>query len=113
VPATACAAHHKHVRASHTLRYSWPKTLERSRSHRIAEALVRKASFPGAEVCTIDGLRVDWPDGFSLVRASNTAPMLVLRFEGHTPGAMQRIQGEMLSLLRTVKPDARIADGPH
>jgi phosphomannomutase len=60
-------------------------------------------------VCTIDGLRVDWPDGFGLVRASNTTPVLTLRFEGDTPEALQRIQGEMLQLLRSVKADAAIS----
>jgi phosphomannomutase len=78
--------------------------------HALAAELVKKACFPGAQVCTTDGLRVDWPDGFGLVRASNTTPVLVLRFEGHTREAMQRIEGDMLSLLRSVKPDARIAD---
>jgi phosphomannomutase len=48
----------------------------------------RSASFAApAEVSTIDGLRVDWPDGFGLIRASNTTPVLVLRFEGHTQAA--------------------------
>jgi phosphomannomutase len=82
---------------------------EEGEPHRIAQELVKQASFPDAQVSTIDGLRVDWPDGFGLVRASNTTPVLVLRFEGHTPEALHRIQGEMLSLLRTVKPDATIA----
>jgi phosphomannomutase len=81
--------------------------------HAIAAELVRRARFPDAQVCTTDGLRVDWPDGFGLVRASNTTPVLTLRFEGHTPEAMQRIEGEMLSLLRSVKPDARIGDATH
>jgi phosphomannomutase len=76
--------------------------------HRIAEQLVKLARFPGAEVCTMDGLRVDWSDGFGLVRASNTTPVLVLRFEGHTREAMQRIEHDMMSLLRTVKPDAQL-----
>ena len=76
--------------------------------HRIAEELVRRARFPGAQVCTTDGLRVDWNDGFGLVRASNTTPVLVLRFEGHTREAMQRIEGEMMALLRSVKPDAAL-----
>jgi hypothetical protein len=58
-------------------------------------------------VSTIDGLRVDWPDGFGLIRASNTTPVLVLRFEGHTPEALDRIQARMLALLHSVKPDAR------
>jgi phosphomannomutase len=76
--------------------------------HRIAEELVKRARFPGAEVCTLDGLRVDWSDGFGLVRASNTTPVLVLRFEGHTREAMQRIEGDMMALLRSVKPDAAL-----
>lgn len=76
--------------------------------HRVAEELVKRARFPGAEVCTLDGLRVDWSDGFGLVRASNTTPVLVLRFEGHTPEAMRRIEGEMMALLREVKPDAAL-----
>ena len=67
---------------------------------------------PGARVF-IDGVRVDWPDGFGLVRASNTTPVLVLRFEGHTPEALQRIEAEMLALLRSVKPDAQLQGAAH
>ncbi|MDR3452682.1 MAG: phosphomannomutase/phosphoglucomutase [Rhodoferax sp.] len=66
-----------------------------------------------ARINTIDGLRVDWPDGFGLMRSSNTTPVLVLRFEGHTPEALQRIEGEMLALLRQVKPDATIEEAAH
>ena len=66
-----------------------------------------------AVVSTIDGLRVDWPDGFGLVRASNTTPVLVLRFEGHTPEALERIQTDMLALLRRAKPDATLAASAH
>ena len=73
-----------------------------------------RASFAApAEVSTIDGVRVDWPDGFGLIRASNTTPVLVLRFEGHTQQAMHRIEGEMLALLRSVKPEAVIAEAAH
>ncbi|HKB54476.1 MAG TPA: phosphomannomutase/phosphoglucomutase [Ramlibacter sp.] len=86
---------------------------EEGEPHRIAGELARKASFPQAQVCTLDGLRVDWPDGFGLVRASNTTPVLTLRFEGHTPQALRRIQDDMLALLRTVKPDAAIAGAAH
>jgi phosphomannomutase len=82
---------------------------EEGEPHRIAAELVAKANFPGAQMCTIDGLRVDWPDGFGLVRASNTTPALTLRFEGHTPEALQRIESEMLLLLRTVMPHAQVA----
>jgi phosphomannomutase len=86
---------------------------EEGEPHRVVAELVRKASFPAAKVSTIDGVRVDWPDGFGLVRASNTTPVLVLRFEGHTPQALHRIEGEMLALLRSVKPDAQIAEAAH
>lgn len=63
---------------------------------------------PPAQVSTIDGLRVDWPGGFGLIRASNTTPVLVLRFEGQTPEALHRIEADMLSLLHSVKPDAQV-----
>ena len=66
-----------------------------------------------AVISTIDGVRVDWPDGFGLIRASNTTPVLVLRFEGQTPAALDRIQGDMLALLRSVKPDAVFAAPAH
>lgn len=66
-----------------------------------------------AQVSTIDGVRVDWPDGFGLVRASNTTPVLVLRFEGHTPEALHRIEMDMLALLRSVKPDAVLGASAH
>jgi phosphomannomutase len=86
---------------------------EEGEPHRVVDALVKKASFPAAQVSTIDGLRVDWQDGFGLIRASNTTPVLVLRFEGHTQEAMHRIEGEMLALLRSVKPEAQIAEAAH
>lgn len=66
-----------------------------------------------AKVFTIDGLRVDWPDGFGLIRASNTTPVLVLRFEGQTESALLRIEADMLALLRSVKPDAQIQAAAH
>ena len=82
--------------------------------HTVVDALVAKADFPApAVINTIDGLRVDWPDGFGLVRASNTTPVLVLRFEGHTHAALERIQADMLQLLRSVKPDASFAEAAH
>jgi phosphomannomutase len=66
-----------------------------------------------AEISDIDGLRVDWPDGFGLIRASNTTPVLVLRFEGHTEAALHRIEHDMLALLKTVKPDAALQSAAH
>ncbi|HMN58445.1 MAG TPA: phosphomannomutase/phosphoglucomutase, partial [Ottowia sp.] len=84
--------------------------------HRLAaelQALAARAFKAPAQVNTIDGLRVDWPDGFGLIRASNTTPVLVLRFEGHTPEALARIQAEMTGLLRQLKPDAQPGGAQH
>jgi len=82
--------------------------------HAVVDALIKSAKFAApAKISTIDGVRVDWPDGFGLIRASNTTPVLVLRFEGHTQQAMERIEGDMLALLRSVKPDANLAAAAH
>jgi phosphomannomutase len=84
--------------------------------HSVTKTLQAKAasafSAP-AKVSDIDGLRVDWPDGFGLIRASNTTPVLVLRFEGQTEAALHRIEAEMLALLRSVKPDAQVGASAH
>ena len=79
--------------------------------HRVAADLQTLAAdyfASPATVNTIDGVRVDWPDGFGLIRASNTTPVLVLRFEGQTPEALARIQDTKLAYLLQVKPDACI-----
>ena len=82
--------------------------------HQVVEALVANNSFNApATVNTIDGLRVDWPDGFGLIRASNTTPVLVLRFEGHDEVALERIRADMMALLLTVKPDAVVGHAAH
>ena len=79
----------------------------------IAKAL-ELAKFPApAQVNTIDGLRIDWPDGFGLMRSSNTTPVLVLRFEGHTPEALHRIETDMMALLNQIKPGAKIGESAH
>ena len=79
----------------------------------VAKAVAQAVFAAPAKINTIDGLRVDWPDGFGLMRASNTTPVVVLRFEGHTPEALHRIEGEMLALLHKVKPDAVIGASAH
>jgi phosphomannomutase len=80
---------------------------------RVVSELLATASFPGAEIVTIDGLRAEYPDGFGLIRASNTTPVLVLRFEGHTPEALHRIESDFMAALRKVKPDACFAAAAH
>ena len=69
------------------------------------------APFANAKINPIDGLRVDWLDGFGLIRASNTTPVLVLRFEGHTDAALHRIEADMMALLKMVKADVSFAAG--
>ncbi len=94
------------------------ETVDGGEHHRVvAELLTRAAdgrlAFAGGEVGTIDGLRVDFADGFGLVRASNTTPVLVLRFEGQTQAALDRIQATLMAALRSVKPDAQVAAAAH
>lgn len=60
--------------------------------HAFVTRFVAQGEFEGARVSTIDGLRADWPDGWGLVRASNTTPILVLRFEANDAKALARIQ---------------------
>jgi phosphomannomutase/phosphoglucomutase len=63
--------------------------------HALIERLAASARFPGAtDVIRLDGLRVEYADGFGLARASNTTPVIVLRFEADNAAALQRIQGE-------------------
>jgi len=80
----------------------------------VVQKLLETATFPRArENITIDGLRAEYEDGFGLIRASNTTPVLVLRFEGHTQEALHRIEDEFMAALRAVKPDAKVAAAAH
>ncbi|MBC7956241.1 MAG: phosphomannomutase/phosphoglucomutase, partial [Cytophagales bacterium] len=80
----------------------------------VVKKLLENANFPGAlEIITIDGMRVEYADGFGLIRASNTTPVLVLRFEGHTPEALHRIEHDMMAALKAAKPDAQVAASAH
>jgi phosphomannomutase len=81
---------------------------------RVVDELLATAKFDGAkEIITIDGLRVDFDDGFGLIRSSNTTPVLVMRFEGHTPAALHRIESAFMDALRKVKPDAQVGAAAH
>jgi phosphomannomutase/phosphoglucomutase len=69
--------------------------------------LQRDARFPGAEeIVTIDGLRVEYADGFGLARSSNTTPVVVMRFEGESMESLKRIQQEFKTAILASKPDA-------
>jgi len=69
------------------------------------EDLVSKANFAGGKITTIDGLRVDFPNGWGLVRASNTTPSLVFRFEADTQDALKTIQDQVRQQIAAVKPN--------
>jgi phosphomannomutase / phosphoglucomutase len=78
-------------------------------NHKLIANLQKTAKFEGAtEVNTIDGLRVEYPDGFGLMRASNTTPVLVLRFEGDSQAALERIRADFKRVLLEARPDARV-----
>lgn len=73
--------------------------------HAIVERFVDGAEFEGARLSTIDGLRADWDDGWGLVRASNTTPILVLRFEADNREALERIKTEFRTRLQALAPE--------
>jgi len=73
--------------------------------HALIGKLQKSAPFPNAErILTIDGVRAEYSDGFGLARASNTTPVIVLRFEADTDKALARIQGEFRVALQALKP---------
>lgn len=69
------------------------------------DKLKKVADFGGASVSKIDGLRVDYEDGFGLIRPSNTTPILVLRFEADSESAIARIQADFKAAIGQVNPD--------
>jgi phosphomannomutase/phosphoglucomutase len=75
-------------------------------NYTIMDALKRNAKFEGCkEIITIDGMRVEYADGFGLARPSNTTPVIVLRFEAENEAALKRIQNDFRRALTAVKPD--------
>jgi len=84
-------------------------SLAEGEPHRLIEKMQAEAEFKGAqEIIRIDGLRVEYADGFGLARASNTTPVIVLRFEGDSEAALARIQAEFRRVLSAVKPGAAL-----
>jgi phosphomannomutase / phosphoglucomutase len=75
--------------------------------HALVAKLQASRPFPGAErVLTIDGVRVEYNDGFGLARASNTTPVMVIRFEADNDQALERIKKDFRAALQPLKPDA-------
>ena len=78
-------------------------------NHALVARLQSETTFDGArEVITTDGVRVEYADGFGLVRASNTTPVLVLRFEAENQAALTRIQQQLGRAILAVKPDVAL-----
>ncbi|ONN90777.1 phosphomannomutase/phosphoglucomutase, partial [Burkholderia cenocepacia] len=83
--------------------------LDEGENFRLIEQLQKEAKFDGAdEVVTIDGLRVEYPDGFGLARSSNTTPVVVMRFEAETQEGLKRIQEDFRRVLTAAKPDVKL-----
>jgi phosphomannomutase/phosphoglucomutase len=77
--------------------------------HALVAELARQAAFPGAtDVIRIDGLRVEYPDGFGLARPSNTTPVVVFRFEADDPAALERIKASFRDVVHAVRPGAAL-----
>jgi phosphomannomutase/phosphoglucomutase len=78
-------------------------------NHALVQAIRRNAKFPdAAEIIMIDGIRVEYADGFGLARASNTTPVVVLRFEAETVAGLKRIQEDFRRAILAEKPDAQL-----
>jgi phosphomannomutase / phosphoglucomutase len=77
--------------------------------HALIARLQKEVTFEGAQnVITIDGLRVEYPDGFGLMRASNTTPVVVLRFEADSEPALKRIQEKFRQVILEAAPEAKL-----
>jgi phosphomannomutase/phosphoglucomutase len=78
-------------------------------AHALIDRMAETETFPGSsEVIRVDGLRVEYADGFGLARASNTTPVIVLRFEADNAAALARIQNDFRAVLARAKPGAAL-----
>jgi phosphomannomutase/phosphoglucomutase len=77
-------------------------------NHRFMAKFLANPAFDDAEIITIDGLRAEFADGWGLVRASNTTPSLILRFEADDTQALERIQQAFAGALQAVDPDVSL-----
>ncbi|WP_038485829.1 phosphomannomutase/phosphoglucomutase [Collimonas arenae] len=83
--------------------------LEEGENFGLIEKLQAEAKFPGSDdIIKIDGLRVEYADGFGLARSSNTTPVVVMRFEAESEQALLRIQAEFKRVILAAKPDAAL-----
>ncbi|HET6564272.1 MAG TPA: phosphomannomutase/phosphoglucomutase [Xanthomonadales bacterium] len=88
--------------------YSTPELkveMSEGENHAFMDIMQADARFDGAKVSTIDGVRADFADGWGLVRASNTTPILVVRFDGETEEALLRIKNIFRARMLAINPD--------
>ncbi len=76
--------------------------VDENKKFQIVEDFISKADFGTADKITIDGLRVNFEDGWGLLRASNTTPKLVLRFEANSPKRLSEIENMFLTKLKKI-----------
>ena len=91
--------------------YSTPELkveMKEGENHTFIDEFQAKAHFEGARVSTIDGLRADFEDGWGLVRASNTTPIIVVRFDGETEAALERIKNLFRARMLAINPDLNL-----
>jgi phosphomannomutase/phosphoglucomutase len=83
--------------------------LDEGENYSLIGRMQREAKFPTArEIIKIDGLRVEYADGFGLARSSNTTPVVVLRFEADNAAALKRIQEDFRRVLQQAAPAAKL-----
>lgn len=82
--------------------------MQEGEPHALIAHLQKTATFDDAEVLTIDGLRVEYADGFGLMRPSNTTPVIVLRFEADNMAALKRIQESFRAVILAAAPNAKL-----
>ena len=79
--------------------------MQEGENKQFVERLQKELHFDDAtDVITIDGIRVEWEDGFALARSSNTTPVVVLRLEGDTPEALERIKTRFGNAIKAIYP---------
>ena len=79
--------------------------MQEGEHHALIGELVAEGDFSDGHICNIDGVRVDFEDGFGLARASNTTPTVILRFEADTEAALRRIQDLYRTQILALRPE--------
>ncbi len=82
--------------------------MQEGEQQRFMDELMDRAEFPDANVIMIDGIRADFENGWGLVRASNTTPSLILRFEGRDKQALMDIQEKFRTIMLEINPDLQL-----